>query len=167
MLKAKFKKGDVVVWNGEPGWTVRGIDEAIGLLPSYHVVKADRKGSAMQNELEWLVPLAVPDTSNSPRHLGCKHYQPTGYTTDLLFHMLLREPVCPYCTIDRLTAERDRLREALEVAQQALLEVAAAQERGDSWYTHGKDGLYRVTRRWVLDGLKAVNAALAGTGGST
>ncbi len=42
---------------------------------------------------------------------------------------------------------------AVKTAHQALIEVAAAQERGASWYTHGDHGLYRQVAMWVRKGL--------------
>lgn len=56
--------------------------------------------------------------------------------------------------------EIERLRPALEVAQQAILEFYYAQLAGPQWYTHGKDGMYRQVRMWLQRGMEAVAAAL-------
>lgn len=57
-------------------------------------------------------------------------------------------------------AEIVTLRAALKVAQQSLIEFSAAQERGPSWYTNGKDGMYAQVNLWLRRGLKAVQDAL-------
>ena len=49
-----------------------------------------------------------------------------------------------------------QLEAALKLAEQALIEVAAAQERGADWYTRGADGLYQIVRRHTLAGLRAI-----------
>lgn len=60
---------------------------------------------------------------------------------------------------DRQT-EIEQLRAALKVAQQSLIEFSGAQERGPSWYTNGKDGMYAQIRLWLRRGLAAVQGAL-------
>lgn len=55
-------------------------------------------------------------------------------------------------------ARNAQLVSALKAAEQGLIEVAAAQERGANWYTRGADGLYDVVRRHTLSGLAAIKA---------
>lgn len=50
--------------------------------------------------------------------------------------------------------------EALRVAQQALMEVAHAQEVGPQWYSRGESGLRNQVDMWVRKGLTALQAAL-------
>ena len=83
--------------------------------------------------------------------------------------------------IERLTRERDqyqqwweehgqtidRLRAALELAEQALREVAGAQERGANWWTKGEPAMYQHIRMWVLKGLEAAREALRGADKTT
>jgi hypothetical protein len=61
---------------------------------------------------------------------------------------------------DGVLAEITQLREALKVAQQALLEVRHAQDAGPSWYTKGGAGLYMQVHVWLRKGLQAVTRAL-------
>jgi hypothetical protein len=67
------------------------------------------------------------------------------------------------CGVDAYDAadEIERLRAALEIAQQAILEFSVAQERGPQWYTHGADGMYRQVRLWLQKGMDACREALA------
>ena len=53
--------------------------------------------------------------------------------------------------------------EALKVAQQALMEVAHAQEVGPQWYSRGESGLRNQVDMWVRKGLTALQAALEQT----
>lgn len=56
--------------------------------------------------------------------------------------------------------EIEKLRTALKVAQQALIEFSHAQECGPKWYTRGEDGMYRQVHMWLRKGLDAVRDAL-------
>ena len=58
-------------------------------------------------------------------------------------------------------AECERLREALKVTRQALIEVQHAQESGPGWYTKGGRGMYQQTTMWVRKGLAAAREALS------
>jgi len=61
----------------------------------------------------------------------------------------------------RINPEIERLRTALKVAQQALMEVQHAQEQGPGWYTKGVNGMYQQTTTWVRKGLTATREALS------
>ena len=52
--------------------------------------------------------------------------------------------------------EIKKLRSALKICRQALLEVNHAQECGANWYTRGEAGLYRQVRMWVHKGFDAI-----------
>lgn len=56
-------------------------------------------------------------------------------------------------------SENERLRAALKVAHQALLEVKNAQEVGTSWYTRGEFELRSHVAMWVRKGLEAIRGA--------
>lgn len=60
--------------------------------------------------------------------------------------------------IMKLHAENEKLREALEVAEQALMEVRHAQTCGSEWYTRGASGLRMQVSMWVDRGLTAINS---------
>jgi len=62
--------------------------------------------------------------------------------------------------IESQWAEIKLLREALKVAQQAILEFSHAQESGPSWYTRGANGMYQQVRLWLDRGMTAVSGAL-------
>lgn len=68
--------------------------------------------------------------------------------------------------IKRLTAEVSRKDEALSTCQQALLEVAHAQQCGSGWYTKGESGLRRQVDMWVRRGSEAIREALDADSGS-
>lgn len=59
---------------------------------------------------------------------------------------------------NRSLEEIERLRAALPDAEQALIEVLAAQERGANWYTRGADGLFQIVNRWAHKGLNAIRS---------
>ena len=61
----------------------------------------------------------------------------------------------------QVDGENQRLREALEITAQALLEVEGAQKRGSTWYTNGASGLYQHVAMWVTRGKVAARQALA------
>ena len=61
-----------------------------------------------------------------------------------------------YVLLDEAQAEIDAYKEAIKVAQQALMEVHHAQSVGANWYTHGEHGLNKQTGMWVRKGLDAI-----------
>lgn len=82
---------------------------------------------------------------------------PCGAETDDDGHWVLAYDV------DDLEAENQRLKAALEVCQQALLEINHAQRNGPSWYTKGEKGMYGQVRMWIDKAIVAINA-VKGTG---
>jgi len=67
----------------------------------------------------------------------------------------------------RLLAAAPDMLKALEVAQQALLEVRSAQARGPGWYTKGTVGLFQQVRFWLDKGDKEIDEAIAKAKGQT
>lgn len=63
------------------------------------------------------------------------------------------------CKRDQLAAENKRLKEALSVCEQAIIEFSAAQERGPGWYTRGVDGMYAQIRLWLGKAFDAIREA--------
>ena len=57
-------------------------------------------------------------------------------------------------------AELARLREALEVANQFVLEVNHAYAQGPEWYTRGESGLRQHVSMWIYRASKAIQEAL-------
>jgi hypothetical protein len=51
----------------------------------------------------------------------------------------------------------EKLRAALKVTHQSLLEFRHAQESGPRWYTRGEDGMYAQVHMWLRKGLDAIN----------
>lgn len=56
--------------------------------------------------------------------------------------------------------EIERLRAALKVTKQAILEFRHAQESGPGWYTRGVAGMYAQVQLWLERGSKAARDAL-------
>jgi hypothetical protein len=52
--------------------------------------------------------------------------------------------------------EITKLREALKVTHQALLEFNHAQQCGPGWYTRGEHGMYQQIYMWLRKGLDAI-----------
>ena len=61
---------------------------------------------------------------------------------------------------DRAEAQAQKLKEALRVANQALLEIDHAYRNGPDWYTKGESGLRQQARMWIDKGIAAINKAL-------
>lgn len=61
----------------------------------------------------------------------------------------------------KLRRQREALLEALDVMDQALLEVAHAQRNGSSWYTNRESGLYQQVQMWIGRGATASREARA------
>jgi hypothetical protein len=57
-----------------------------------------------------------------------------------------------------LSDEISKLRGALKITHQSLLEFNHAQESGPRWYTRGEDGMYAQVYMWLHKGLEAINS---------
>ena len=57
-------------------------------------------------------------------------------------------------------AELARLREALKVANQLVIEVNHAYTQGPEWYTRGESGLRQQVAMWIDKASKAIQEAL-------
>lgn len=51
-----------------------------------------------------------------------------------------------------------KLRAALKVVHQSLLEFNHAQQCGPGWYTRGEHGMYQQVYMWLREGLDAINS---------
>jgi len=75
------------------------------------------------------------------------------------------EPRCPHCGEKEGAADEiERLRAALEVCNQMVLEVSHAQQCGPGWYTRGEDGLRAQVDMWVRKASTAIREALDNAG---
>ena len=61
---------------------------------------------------------------------------------------------------EELEAELARLREALKVANQLVIEVNHAYTQGPEWYTRGESGLRQQVAMWIDKASKAIQEAL-------
>ncbi len=61
---------------------------------------------------------------------------------------------------DAALEEIKKLREALELCNQFVLEVSHAMQSGPSWYTKGESGLRNQVHMWIDRAAKAIKAAL-------
>lgn len=68
--------------------------------------------------------------------------------------------MCYHDLVGEQQSEIEKLRAALKVAQQSLIEVNHAQEAGPTWFTHRESALYRQVNHWLRRGLEAVKDAL-------
>ena len=67
---------------------------------------------------------------------------------------------CEAARIATKDAELAQLREALEVANQLVIEVNHAYTQGPEWYTRGESGLRQQVAMWIDKASKAIQEAL-------
>ena len=69
------------------------------------------------------------------------------------------QAVADVCSKHYRQHDAEKVREELKTINQAILEVAHAQQSGAEWYTKGSSGLYQQVRLWIgkaSDSIKAI-----------
>jgi len=69
--------------------------------------------------------------------------------------------MCYHDLVSEQQSKITKLRAALKVMHQALLEFSHARNCGPSWYTRGYDGMYAQVHMWLQRGLAAAASVRA------